>query len=82
MKCSRCSGDIHPLRLKVLPHTTTCVNCSTVGRVGGFPLIQGKTEYSQLEILPEEVAEHMLWLQDRAGMSPGHGMKGHKKKHK
>ena len=29
--CIRCKEEINPLRLKALPNTFTCVECSTVG---------------------------------------------------
>jgi len=30
-KCIGCFEIINPLRIKALPHTKTCVNCSTTG---------------------------------------------------
>jgi len=31
IKCIKCGGEIHPGRLKALPNTRVCVECSNVG---------------------------------------------------
>lgn len=76
MNCHRCQKEINPRRIKALPHTKVCVNCSSEGRIAGFALITGKTEYSQLQLVPQEVAETLHKKQQRYGQSPGQGMKG------
>ena len=30
-KCVKCGVEIHPLRIKALPNTKVCVDCSTAG---------------------------------------------------
>ena len=53
MNCIVCGNEIPEQRLKILPHTKTCVNCSQAERVAGFPVITGKTTYSELQIVRE-----------------------------
>lgn len=55
-KCVHCEEEIHPLRVKVLPHTTTCVTCSTEGPKRGRILTLGTGEdtYTEIEVLSEE----------------------------
>lgn len=55
-KCVHCEEEIHPLRVKALPHTTTCVTCSTEGPKRGRILTLGTGEdtYTEIEVLSEE----------------------------
>ena len=39
--CIHCQKEIHPLRIKVLPNTTTCVDCSTTSPKQGRPVMRG-----------------------------------------
>jgi hypothetical protein len=67
MKCINC-GDIIPEgRLKALPGIKSCINCSETERVAGFPIITGKTTYSELEILKQEKAKELYEMQERKG---------------
>lgn len=43
-QCIKCGEEIHPLRLKVLPNTHTCVNCSSVNAKQGVPVMKGNVE--------------------------------------
>jgi len=43
MKCSKCTEDINPLRVKALPDTKVCVNCSTTKAWYVRNVIAGKT---------------------------------------
>lgn len=44
-KCEQCGAPIPKLRLQVLPHTTTCVKCSTEkSRIGVMADIAGSLE--------------------------------------
>ena len=40
-ECVKCGEPIHPLRLKVLPNTKTCVSCSSVNAKKGVPVMKG-----------------------------------------
>lgn len=42
--CVKCGEPIHPLRLKALPNTMTCVNCSSVNAKQGVPVMKGNVE--------------------------------------
>ena len=42
-KCIKCNIEINPLRLKALPETKTCVNCSSTERWYVRNIISGKT---------------------------------------
>lgn len=52
----KCGDEIHPLRLKVLPNTRTCVKCSTADKLVGVPIAVGKGEeiYTDLNIMTTE----------------------------
>ena len=67
MICTRCGKEIPELRLKALPHTKTCVQCSDTSRVAGFPIVSGKTTYSELQIVSQEKAEELYEKQERKG---------------
>ena len=51
MECVKCSTEINPLRLKALPGTKVCVNCSTTKAWYVRNIIAGKTEYAETEII-------------------------------
>lgn len=55
-KCIHCAEEIHPLRVKVLPHTETCVTCSTEGPKRGRILTLGSGDhtYTEIEVLDED----------------------------
>ena len=55
-KCIHCTEEIHPLRVKVLPHTETCVACSTEGPKRGRILTLGSGDhtYTEIEVLDED----------------------------
>jgi len=67
MNCLICDKDIPELRLQALPGTKTCIECSQAARVAGFPLISGKTTYSELQIVNQETAEELYGKQERKG---------------
>ncbi|HEX8546215.1 MAG TPA: TraR/DksA C4-type zinc finger protein [Cytophagaceae bacterium] len=67
MICNNCKEEIPELRLKALPHTKTCVQCSASARVAGFPVISGKTTYSELQIVAQDLAEELYHKQNRTG---------------
>ena len=50
--CKVCGEEIHPLRLKILPNTVTCVEHSTTGqkRARTLSLGQGDHNYNGIEI--------------------------------
>ena len=42
--CVGCGEEIHPMRVKILPNTKTCVDCSTTGAKRGIPVLHGNVE--------------------------------------
>ncbi len=75
MKCIKCSEEINPLRIKALPNTKTCVNCSTTDRVGGHTVISGKNTYSEIQIVDQETAQTLAKMQSRKGFGVATGVK-------
>ena len=49
--CFKCGQEIHPQRLKILPKTNSCVNCSTSGKYMGTPIQQGEGDHTYNELL-------------------------------
>ena len=68
MRCSKCQSRINPLRLKALPDTKVCVNCSDTSRWYVRNIISGKTTYCETEIVKDPVlAEDIRRMDTRAG---------------
>lgn len=65
--CTSCAQPIPEARLKALPAARTCVQCSSTARVAGFAVISGKTTYSELQIVSQELAQELNEKQDRKG---------------
>ena len=57
MNCIKCQQPIPELRLKALPGTKTCINCSSSEKVAGFPVITNKTAYSEIQIVSQDTAQ-------------------------
>ena len=72
MNCIKCGTVINPLRLKALPGTKVCVICSTTAPIYARPIISGKTNYSELEIIKDPVAAEEMRRWDRKGRT-GYG---------
>lgn len=51
MICIHCQEEIHPLRLKAIPGTKTCVNCSTTGAKRGVIVTLGEKDHTCNEIM-------------------------------
>ena len=62
-----CGNEIPTLRLKALPTTKTCVECSGTERVAGFAVITNKTAYSEIQLVSQETAKELYQKQDRKG---------------
>jgi len=68
MDCIKCQKRINPLRIKALPETKTCVNCSSVGRWYVRNIISGKTTYAETEIIKDpEYAKEVAAMDRRTG---------------
>lgn len=51
--CNNCGEPIPEGRLKALPNTETCVNCSGTNKKKAFVVITGKDTYTELDIVDE-----------------------------
>lgn len=67
MNCIICGNEIPEGRLKVLPATKTCAQCSNVDRVAGFAMIESKTEYSALQIVDKKTYRNLTRLDRTKG---------------
>ncbi len=67
MNCIACGNEIPELRLKALPKTKTCVQCSGTERVAGFAVITNKTAYSEIQLVSQETAQELYQKQERKG---------------
>lgn len=74
-RCISC-GEQLPLGRVKFSKSSECVNCSSEERIGAFPIIEGKTEYSKIQLVSQETARKLHKAQARKGQSPGAGMKG------
>ena len=66
MNCIKCKEKIHTARLKVLPKTKVCVNCSSVMRYGCIPITNHKTG-NEIQIMSSEEAAYILKKTRRRG---------------
>lgn len=68
--CKFCGSKIPEGRLKALPNATTCVECSDTKKKVGFQRIEGKTEYSVLDIVDgDSIAAKDLKRMQRNGFN-------------
>lgn len=66
--CCKCGIEINPLRVKALPDTKTCVNCSTTKAWYVRNVIAGKTEYAETEIIKNvDAADSIRKMDQRTG---------------
>ena len=57
--CKICGEIIPEGRLKALPDTETCVEHSEIKKKLGFKIITGKTTYTELDIVDDEIYEKL-----------------------
>ena len=66
--CIKCTKEINPLRVKALPDTKVCVNCSTTKAWYVRNIISGKTEYAETEIIKDsDSADTIRKMDQRLG---------------
>ncbi len=73
-RCDICRGVIPEGRLKVLPNTRHCVQCSDTEKVAGFRVISGKHTYTEMQIVSQEKFKELSRKQARSGQAPGRGV--------
>jgi len=74
MICTKCQIKINPLRVKALPKTKVCVDCSSTEAVSGFMVYDHKTAPT-ISICSQEIAEEIRRLGDRRGTGIPKSMK-------
>jgi hypothetical protein len=55
--CIKCKQEINPLRVKALPNTKTCVDCSTVGAKKGVSMVFGEKDHTWNDMIIVEPDE-------------------------
>lgn len=73
----KCGVEVHPLRIKFLEKynkSITCIDCTTVQKVGGFMAIEGKTD-RQIVIADMDLICRLNKLSERAGTGVSKGVK-------
>ena len=63
--CLKCCEEINPLRVKALPDTKVCVNCSTTKAWYVRNVIAGKTEYAETEIIKDSASADTIRKMDQ-----------------
>ncbi len=69
--CIKCKKSINPLRLKALPGTKTCVNCSSVGAKSGVPVMFGSKDHTWTDLVIMEEDEFKAYKQQRKKKDKG-----------
>ena len=69
--CVRCKKPINPLRLKALPGTNTCVECSTVGAKRGVPVTFGSKDHTWTDLVVMEEKEYQEYKKREKQMKKG-----------
>jgi hypothetical protein len=67
MDCCKCYKPIPKARLKALPNTKTCVECSDIERNYVRTIISGKTTYSEWEVIKNKDTKDYLQKLDAKG---------------
>ena len=67
MQCSKCQAKIPAARMRALPNTKTCVECSNVERNYVRTIISGKTTYSEWEVIKNKDTKEYLQKLDSKG---------------
>lgn len=65
MKCIHCQIEINPLRLKALPGTRTCVECSTTGAKKGIIVTLGEKDHTCNEVMFLEDDQYERYLKSQ-----------------
>ena len=69
--CIKCKEPINPLRLKALPGTNTCVECSTVGAKRGVPVMFGSKDHTWTDLVVMEEKEFQEYEKRQKQMKKG-----------
>ena len=75
MKCIKCKSTINRQRIKALPNTKVCVNCSTTEQVGCVDITYHKTG-NTIQVMDKDSAAKINKLARRGNFGIMTGMKG------
>ena len=75
LNCKSCKNEINPLRLKALPNTKFCVDCSTTEQVGCVDITYHKTG-NTIQVMDKASASKINKLARRNNFGIMTGMKG------
>ena len=75
MNCVKCKVEIDARRIKALPHTKVCVNCSTTEAVSCVDITYHKTG-NTIQIMDKASADKINKMAKRSGFGIMTGMKG------
>tara|TARA_R110000822_G_scaffold306316_1_gene432498 strand:+ start:137 stop:379 length:243 start_codon:yes stop_codon:yes gene_type:complete len=70
-KCIKCKEAINPLRLKALPGTSTCVECSTIGAKRGVPVMFGSKDHTWTDLVVMEENEYEVFKEREKNKDQG-----------
>jgi hypothetical protein len=65
MNCIHCREEINPLRLKALPGTRTCVDCSTTWAKKGVIITLGEKDHTCNEVMFLEDDQYEKYLKSQ-----------------
>ena len=75
MNCIKCKSKIPAQRIKILPNTKTCTNCSNEEAVGAVDIIYHKTG-NTIQIMDKQSADSINKSARRSGFGSLRAMKG------
>lgn len=75
LNCIKCKSKIQAQRLKALPNTKTCTECSTTEQVGCVDITYHKTG-NTIQVMDKESAAKINKLAQRAGYGIMRGLRG------
>lgn len=75
VQCSKCGEAINPARLKILPDTKVCVDCSTEEAKAAVDIVYHKTG-NTIQIMDAEQAEKINKASERVGFGSMRAMRG------
>lgn len=74
IKCIKCKEEINPLRIKALPNTKVCVQCSTASAYCGVTTTHGSGDHTWNDIQLMTVEQYQTYQQ----LESTHNRKGKK----
>lgn len=70
-KCKICGNEIHPTRLKILPDTETCIECSSIKAKHGVPILFGQKDDTWVDLVFMGEDEYKLYENSKKKLKTG-----------